>query len=370
MPGERPAIAPPEKTPEQTRAEETQEAWQRIREAAGEAAGSCSVFRIVDGKRDVHLGNVDVEDIDDDPYHVLRSNWGGGAYLVVLRDSRGTFIANSRVKFYLDGKPKEAGDEGELEAIEAQLAELARDRGGMDTALVLGLLQEQGRMTRELLKPREDTGGGVVEILAALSPLLAPVIDRLLEPKDRLEEIQAILDIARNMQEPRDGMGQLAKTLGEPIADLVKHRTGQANPPAAADAAAHPQPTPGGAPVGAPNWHQFLAPLLPRALGWAQAGKDPELRADVLLEDLPDEQLGMVYSILSDPNFRGEFFRTFPAAAAHTEWFDTLFRRLAGGIMPPEEVDRLAAIEAAKAEASEGGDVAGELAGEEEPEQV
>lgn len=323
------------KTPEQTRAEQTQEAWGRIRDEAGEGVGSCSVFRLIDGKRDVHVGNVSVEEIDSDPHAALRRRWGGGDFLVVLRDSGGTYVKGARVRFHLEGKPKvESGDDAksaELEALERRIDELTKGGGNME--LLVTLIQEQGRLTRELVKPQpKDDSGGMVAILGALTPLFQPIIEKMLEKPapqgtmERLEELQQLMTLAQTMQGPQDGIGVLAKTLGEPIAKLVEARTGAGGAPENGQ-----QPPPTGAENVAP-WRKLIDSNFPRALEWAKIQADPSACGDRLLEEVPDAALGPVYEALSHPEFGERFFAAYPAAQPFREWFEVLFRRIASGI--------------------------------------
>ena len=341
---------PGREEPKETRSEEAQRKWKEIRERDGDTIGSCSVFRLVQGKREEQLGNVSVDDLGDDPYELLRERWGGGEYVVSTRDEGGAYMAGSRVHYHLAGPPRDPDaveKESELARIEKRLEKMA-DGGGKDSAVMVELIRQSAKQP-----PATDFAPLVTAIGVVLAPVLAALVKRpeLPEPPpppatmlEQVETMTAMLTLAREMNPPQDGIAGLAKTMGEPIAKLVDaHLSGDKG-------VAPGQGAPGSQPnaeagVSRPGWYSFLAPIVPQAMRWAAGNKDPELRGDFIIDELADEQLGPVRRVLVDPAFRDEFFREFPEAQAHVEWFDVLFRRIVSGILTPEELEAAAELE-------------------------
>lgn len=336
--------------PKETRSEEAQRKWQEIRERDGDMIGTCSVFRIVQGKREEQLGNVSVDDLGDDPYELLRERWGGGEYVVCTRNEAGVYMAGTRVHYHLAGAPKDpkaVEKDGELERLEKRLEKLA-EGGSKDSAVMVELIRQSSKRP-----PATDFAPIITAVGTMLAPVLAALVKRPDPPEpppppptalEQIETLGAVLTLAREMNPPADGIAGLAKTMGEPIAKLVDaHLSGDKGLAPGAGAPAQPPNAEAG--VARPGWYQFLSPIVPQALRWAGAEKDAELRGDFIIDELRDDQLGPVYRVLVDPAFRDEFFREFPEAQPHAEWFDVLFRRIVSGIVPPEELEAAEELE-------------------------
>lgn len=91
----------------------------------------------------------------------------------------------------------------------------------------------------------------------------------------------------------------------------------------------NPPPSPAPSPNGRPAWYPVLERAIPQLVAWARAGKDPELRADLVIDDLPDHLLGPVHEQLErGDNFLTEFFEHVPPAGDFRVWFGTFFQRL------------------------------------------
>lgn len=326
-----------------SKADETAEnAWLEILEAAGEGSGSVGVWRkLANGERD-YLGTATVEEMRHDTLEVIRERWGGGKFVVQLKDDAGKFMAGTRSHFQIAGPAKDPNAtptvDPKLEALEKKLEELSKG-AGPETMVMVELIRQMGELRKPVESPKGDS---VADILKALSPLLAPLLAKLLEskdpapgPMDRLEELTQLMELAKGMQGPQDGIAALAKPLAEPIGKLLSaHAEGA---PAAANGA---QPNPQETPVadGRPPWYNFLAPIVPQALRWATTGKDVAFRADFIVDELADEQLGPVHATLTSPGFREAFYTHFPEAVPHVAWFDALFQRIVYNIMDEDEI--------------------------------
>lgn len=332
---------------------QAENAWQDLVDAAGEGAGSVGIYRKPPNNGpDDYLGSASVEETRHDPLEYLKERFGGGRYTIQLKDPAGKWVAGTRVHFKIAGPPKAEADEKskeeEVARLERKLDELSAKGNGADTALLIELLRQLGE-ARSRPAPQ---GASVAEIIGAVTPLLAPLLAALLERKpdsSRLEELATLMQIARDMREPPpDGVGALVKTMGEPIAKLLTaHAEGNVgSPQAPASNGARPAPPTSEVGVQRPAWYGFLAGVVPQAVRWAAAGKDPQLRGDLVVDELEDEQLGPVKEVLTSPAFRDEFFRHFPAARDHVAWFDALFHRIVYNILDESEIAELEAAEA------------------------
>lgn len=353
-------------------ADDIEERWREVQEAAGEGARGGSVWR-VDERGDLeYLDKHTMAELED-PLELLRDRYGGGRYRVQLRDEDGKYMAGTRTEFRIAGAPKridpaQEEKEEKLERINARLEELQAKGGGDSSALIMvELIRQQGELMRDLRNPPHGAQEVnplelTVSLISSVTSTFGPLVERFLESRERepdtmsrLEELTVLMELAQNMggnREPRDGFGVLAKTLGEPIAKLVDASVGgggapamHPNPPAAAGQPAAPG---GGAtvPANRPPWYPYVAPIVPNALRWAAKGKDPMLRADFIVDELEDEQLGPVHQVVSAPNFAAEFFQAFPQAQQYREWFLALFEGIRGAILSPDELEALEAAQA------------------------
>lgn len=328
--------------------------WRGILEASGEGAGSVAVWRKETGKERDYLGLATVEEMSHDAPEVLRARWGGGKYVIQLKDDAGKYLAGTRAHFSIAGAPKDPNDEkaAELERVTKELEEL---RGGgardQNTALIMvELIRQQSELMRELHKPK--AGPDMAAIITAVGTVAAPVLTAILElirdrkgddngAMNRLEELQTLMELAKGMGGgPQDGLGMLAQTLGKPIAQLVDaHVGGNGGAAGALPSGARPNPPTGGDTVARPPWYNFVRPVIDQALRWAAAGKDPAFRAEFVVDELTDEQLEPVRDILTSEGFPALFYEHFPQARPHAEWFDVFFSEMVDNIVPVAELE-------------------------------
>ena len=84
-----------------------------------------------------------------------------------------------------------------------------------------------------------------------------------------------------------------------------------------------------------PPWLQMIGRHLPQLLHYARSGRNPDVVADFVAEQLPAESLGMIYQTLTGAGFLDEFVRHVPDAREHMEWFGAFFNRVLEWIEPP-----------------------------------
>lgn len=351
--------------------DELEAGWNEILEASGELAGSVTIWRKEGGKRP-YVDNVPLDRFRDDPNRTLKELYGGGEYVTQLVGSDGKYIAGSRAHFDISG-PRKSDEElarsAELAEVNERLEKLAgggssSSSDGMSMVLV-EMIRQNGQIMRDLRNPPAQAEGvnpaeTTVNIITSVAGILGPIVTELLKnrekpssPLEQMELMVSMMELAKGMGGPTDGVGALAKTLGEPISKLVDaHLQAQGGGAAALPpGAARPNPPAGAQPAQAngaqaPAWYPLLARYMPTLLTWANKGIDPETRGEFVLEELDDSQLEPVYITLTHPTFPQEFYQAFPAAAPHREWFDAFFRYLVEGIMSPDEVEAAEQIQA------------------------
>lgn len=316
---------------------EISDAWRELVAATQDEGGTAIIWRKDRGK-DVWLDTIGVSAIADDPHQYLRSCYGGGEFKLRLKNASGTFIADSIAHLQISGPPI---DHDKTEAADhEQGADLLRQLDsarGDNTAIMLAMIHEQNENRRSSESSRINPVEMATALVGALAPIVTALLDRKQEPapaptmQENIETMTAMMGLAQQMSGNDSGLGSLVGALAAPIAKLVDAGTSGAAPVA--------QP-PEGAPIDRPPWFAIFGPVIPALLGWARAGKDPQLRAELVLDELADEQLGLVHSYLSAEGFSADFFRHVPDAAQTQDWFGAFFDAVLAGIdyEPPAEL--------------------------------
>lgn len=322
--------------------EEMLDEWREMSEAAGQRAGTAQVNRVIKHQPDVYLDTVPYDEIRTEPQNYLRGRWGGGRFKVQLKDADKKYLKKATMYFSIEGDPVLQGV-AEVDPVETEVARrvelaLAQSNGDRDhQAVYVEMIKQSGEQVRAAIEagaksndnrtdPMEMALGFMTAMQAANAPLLAAVLDAKSQgPAESIQMLTAVMELAQNMGGDGGGIGSLAKTMAEPLAKLVD-----------AHLAAQPKLAGGATPEAKaavrPPWFPHLAPLLPALLGWAQGNKDPILRADLVMDELRDDQIAPVFQALTAEGFRPEFFQQVPEAAPHSDWFAAFFDAMVAGI--------------------------------------
>lgn len=334
---------------DEQKAQELAVGLRRIMEEAGVSEGTATVYRKVPGADEQYLDKIGVDVLEHDVLETLKARFGGGRYHILLRDQHGDYVKGGSLHFNIAGEPKDAGDRMEQleQKLTEQLEKVAGDGKGMDpvTRVMIDTMREQMRELRAELRsrqaaPQADPMQTAVALMAALQnanqPILEALLSRAEERRDPLEELTRMAQLVQLLKDDSGGgMDAIAKQLASPLGKLLEGAAGQTP--------VTQQQPPGGAPMqnppdpDRPAWWPVFGRAVPQLLEWAKAGKDPELRADFVLDELPDEYLGPVYEQLSRGDvFMEEFLAAVPAARPHRQWFDDFFVRILAQIRPVE----------------------------------
>lgn len=359
---------------------------------AGAAGGKASIFRreVVNGRPttggDKFLETVPTRQIWDSVYEYLSETFGGGFYRVCLKDENGDFVSGcGRLYYDIDGPPKVPAavteETRKLDELEKRIAEMTEKGSNASPPDMMRMLLE---VTREQLRelrnpPAAAVSANPLEMAAALvgslqasqAPLLTALIERASQPApDMMAQMKGMAEMMLTLRELTGGNGNgggwatVADRLADPLGKLVEqHVSNQAAGTAPPSTMGQPTMTnppnqvQGSQPPQGPPWLQMMAPYLPQLLRYAKLGRDPNVIADFVAEELPAQHLGLIYQTLSDPSFPDTFVQHVPPAGEHVEWFTEFFGRVLEWIEPPESSSSPA--EPAKPAKPEVGTVAG-----------
>lgn len=341
-----PAAEPVKETP-------ASEAARKIRELKsqlGVGGGTAQVFRIETGKRPTYLDKVGIDELAADPHELVRSRWGGGDYQVTLRDSSNQYIEGGSVQLTIGGPPAPTPDRfDELQKRWDERLAAASKGEASGPELMRFMFDTMREQLRELRAPPAAAAGGnplemAVAMVSTIQAANAPILEALLargnrEPKERsrTEELRELLELVTLVQglgngggEKSSGLDRVIDKLADPLASFFSRAAPTTSgPPGAPPMIEPPRPPAAPAANGRPAWYPLLERAIPHLVAWARAEKDPELRADVVIDDLPDDMLGPVHEQLSrGDNFFTEFMANVPAAEPFRPWFGAFFQRL------------------------------------------
>jgi len=106
--------------------------------------------------------------------------------------------------------------------------------------------------------------------------------------------------------------------------------------------------------TGAPMWQVELAKIVPRLLKRARDGKDPELAAELFLEDAPGGAVEQLAALAPDENFvptvLGLAEQNFPDVTPVREWVRAFLEAVREQLLPEQVTDGTPAL---KVEVSE-----------------
>jgi hypothetical protein len=303
----------------------------KISSKPGEAAGYCATY-----------------DAGDLSLDTIREQFGGGKYRIRVVDQGGKYIGNATVEIV--GLPKPATpavapaapaqDLSGIAEIIAAMKPAAPDAAAGDrvTTMLLAMMENQGKMFQAMMS--RDKGPSITEILALVQNKgggdKSPV-DLLLEGLKLGRELGgdsggSELDVANK---GLDVLGQL----------IAQKQNEQAPPPQQllpralpATATATPAAPAGGQDVGLLQKLNWLRAQTTALVGQAKRQKNPELYAEVMLDNLPPFITAEeILQRLQAPGAVAELAQLNAEVNQHAEWFED-FRQAVVELLtnPPE----------------------------------
>ena len=262
-----------------------------------------------------------------DPYE-MQKIWGGGKYLLRVRDEDGSYLTQATV--YIAGKPKHPDPDNNTD-----------NRSTLD--LVQGMRSEFGDILNQLRNPpREAHDTSAIElalsIVGAFQAAQQPYVEALLSKTKTGPDSAEMLDLffkgmeaAREMSPPSDPMAAVASQLAVP---LLSQLTAGHTPPGAQPMQPNPatQTEPRDNPR-RPPWDILLSPWLHHLQSWAAKHKNPAFRAAFVVDEIPDEAVQILGEQLERGEaFLAEFFTLHPETKPFQEWYRQFWGAIAGNL--------------------------------------
>jgi hypothetical protein len=224
----------------------------------------------------------------------------------------------------------------------------------------------------EASRPRGD--GEMVKLLTAVSPLLAPLIDKLFSRRDPVElatemidkltpkgqrdtpavgALKEVIELVKEVVEAKDILG--GASVAEPpdpmsrlidgIMKMVEVTT--ARVPGAAPGAGTVVPvapgtaltSPGGDAAGGaqPMWMRMLATYVPRLQKLASEGRDPEMYAEVTVDQIPEGVKGYLREFVARETAVEEVLAAFPQLRTYEVWTRQFFTTVQSILLPTDD---------------------------------
>jgi hypothetical protein len=306
----------------------------RVSTKPGEKAGYCATY---------NSGDLSLDSI--------REQFGGGKYRIRVVDESGKYAGNRTVEIVDLPKPTATANTQsapaalDLQGIAALLAATKSNApasdGGMATVLA-AMIQSQGEMIRAMTQ--QQKGPSITEIIAAINASKTGGGNE----KGAVEMLLQGLELGRSLQGGETGMLDVAKEGLSMIAPLLAQQREQqqqvprlpapARPGVAPAAPATPAAATGGEDMGLIQKLNWLRQQTNALVHQAQRDKDPELYAEVMLDNLPPFiDPAELLTRLQQPGAVAELAQLNGAVAQYAEWFEE-FRAAAVAILtaPPE----------------------------------
>lgn len=267
----------------------------------------------------------------------LQSRFGGGRYVFTVTDRDKNQLFQRTVQ--VAGKPKQPtipDEEPEtvsaVQAVEGLRAELTEIRDQ---------LRRGPQPGQEVHNPL----GTALSIVEYLDKAQKPWMELLIQntktgpdPAQMLDLFFKGMEAAQAMTPPADPILPVLAQLAQPIVTGLQ-RAAAANEerPMEPKTATITDPAEG---VRRPIWDVFLVPWISTLQGWAANEKDPQMRAEFVADEIPDEAL----QILGEQFARGdvflaEFFTLHPETRSFEPWYRQFWGALEQSLVWEEEED-------------------------------
>lgn len=257
----------------------------------------------------------------------VRDEFGPGEYLAQYIDQEKR--QTGRASFMIDAPPKK---EEPSQPVVAQAP-------GFDG--IREILQQQTELIRALLEKSQ---------IAAKTPQHDPFdmairLAEVLRPNERPERsfsevaeiFKAGVDLAARAEKGDEGYSGVIEKFAPPVLSILESAARGRNggsrppPPRVAPPPSPNQPAPEPQPTmdpNAPSWMVHLQPHIPTLLGWARMGKDPELYAAVILDNLDPGAALEVEEAAQADDFVEKTFAALPMFKPYSAWAKSILQHI------------------------------------------
>jgi hypothetical protein len=187
-------------------------------------------------------------------------------------------------------------------------------------------------------RPQEERPDPLA-MVTAIATMVKENVTPASDLKSQLEVMNDFMDLKTSMQpDPPDALASLAGVVPKIIEIMANdQKAGRPSTPQSVNAAltgGTPTPTPA---TGAPVIQQMLTKFAPRLVGWASAGKDPDVQASVLLELVPEKYHGHIRELLGHEDAAEQVFTMVPQLRQFEQWSNDFFGSLTDYFYPEDE---------------------------------
>jgi len=267
------------------------------------------VWRLASNGEQEYLGRLPVTGFS---LEEVSSRWGGGKYQLRVRE-RNVWRKATRVR--IAGRPKEPED--------APAVSEEPKGSGIEDAIrdIRSLLMEMRNPP-----PQAETANPIMmatELIKSTQSMMEPYLRRLSErePSDAdkmVEMVRLGVDLAEGRRK-EEGYGEVIREVGVPLVKMLGDRVAKTPSDPGNQAPQSRQPS---------NFSEAVGAWLPTIVEWARAGKDPELRADFVMDELPDVWAEPLAEWAASGVATTTILSQVPELGAHRDWVTLFFARL------------------------------------------
>ena len=319
---------------------EAYEEWTRIRTEFGEDEG-----KVVLKRRNAkgQLAMLDIMAVADFNIDRVMQDWGGGRYIAAAYKNQ---VKMGQIQFEIDESipkrtpikevqppsqaqgavPGPASEDPRIAALERSI----QSTNDLMKVMITALVSKQGNGSESAL----DTGLKIAEMITSRTP--AP-------DKPSFTDLKDIFIAGIEAKAAAEGGGDegylpVLKTFAEPIskvlnAALSRDRGTMAGSVPVAVNPSQPQP----ALLAGPAWLVHLRPHVNTLLAWAKAGKDPELYAEVILDNIEPGAQMEIAEAAKDPEFVSKTLASLPMFTSYSAWATAVLTNMKDLLLAPPE---------------------------------
>lgn len=302
---------------------EAWEEWARIKSEFGEDEG-----KVVLKRRNAkgQLAMLDFMSVADFSIDRVMQDWGGGRYVAAAFKQQ---TKMGQIQFEVDESiPKRTPIKENPAAQQVQVV----TQGPTIEDPRIAALERSIQSTNDLMKvmitalvSKQGNGDGALETGMKIAEMINARTPAPESMKPAFADLKEIFLAGIEAKEAAEGGGDegylpVIKAFAGPITDLVTHVTkGGGRPALMAGSVPVVHPAPPAVPPG-PSWLVHLRPHLPTLLGWAEAGKDPELYAEVILDNIAPGAQMEIAQAAKDPEFVSQTLQALPMFTPYSAW--------------------------------------------------
>lgn len=326
---------------------EAYEEWQRIRSEFGEDEG-----KVILKRRNAkgQLAMLDIMSVADFSIDRVMQDWGGGRYIAAAFKNQAKM---GQIQFEIDESiPKRtpiketpqsqavatvhgpASEDPRIAALERSI----RSQDDLMKTLITAIVSKQGNGSGESAL---EMGLKIAEMInqrtpAAEKPSFADLKDIFLAGIEAKQAAEGGGEEEGYMPVLKAFAGPIAKVLDQAVTHdrsrMVAAGSVPVQPHAPLPAAAPPPALPPGL-----GWLIHLQPHLPTLLGWAKAGKDPDLYAEVILDNIEPGAQMEIAQATQDPEFVSKTLAALPMFVPYSAWATAVLTNMKELLLAPPE---------------------------------